>query len=213
MNYLKALLMLSAIFCLTTLGVLFLNLSIETKTITASLLQTSATIQKTTKDVDEYATATMNSVQGVMEVTSGTLNDIDTTVENEQTSIKQANQSTVKAMQDLDILVQNADASQKTVIAAVQQTLTSVQKTTESAIPVMDQTQKDLASLQPVIVQAQEMVKQSTDTMAHISASTADIETEIHRFVFPPPQPWYKKYIWNPVKMASHVLTVPVTSF
>jgi hypothetical protein len=113
----------------------------------------------------------------------------------------------------LDTLVANLDVSQKEVTANLQETLVFVQKTSQSAIPVMQQTQKDLADLEPVIQQSQELLKQTTDTMNHVSGATQDVQTEIHKFIFPPPQPWYKKYIFNPLRIVTKMITVPVSTF
>jgi chromosome segregation ATPase len=208
-KWLKILMALSLMFCSISVGIFFLRLASDTKQIAQSVQQTAVQIQTTTKDVDEYMTATLNSVQGVSETAASTLNDIDNTIQNEQASIKAANQATVKAMQDLDTLVVNADASQKQVIASVQATLTAVQKTTESVLPVMDQTHKDLAALEPAINQIQPLLQQSTDTMTHVSQATADISTEIHKYVYPQPQKWYQK-LWGVTKLGMHMLTYPL---
>jgi 50S ribosomal subunit-associated GTPase HflX len=127
----------------------------------------------------------------------------------EHDTLMTANKETLQAMNDLDTLVKNLDASQKDVVANVNQTLTGVQSTVASVTPVMVQTQKDLADLEPVIAQTQALMVQATDTTTNISKTTADIATEIHKYVYPPPQKWYQK-IWGPIKLGIHMLTVPI---
>jgi hypothetical protein len=45
----------------------------------------------------------------------------------------------------------------------------------------------------------------------NVSRATSDAEHEIHKFVYPPPRPWYDKYIIDPLKMGMRMLTIPLT--
>lgn len=206
MKWLSILLCLSLIFCATSIGIFFIHLDSSTKKITASIQQTATTVQQTTKDVDEYTTSTLNDMQGVLEVAGDTLNEIQMTVKNEQKSIQEANKETISTMQNLNTLILHLDANQDQVTLSLQQTLKSVQETTAATVPVVQQAQKDLADLEPILAQA-------NSTMTNVAASTEDIKTEIHKFVYPPPQKWYQKYLLSPLKLGLHMLTVPVTAF
>ena len=196
----------SVMFLSIALGSLALELRSDAKKVTASVQQTLVASQTTIQNLNTTVTALERTVK----IAGGAINIVRDDLRDESTTLVAANKSTLQAMTDLDVLVKHADASQLQIVTSVQQTLKSVQETTAAVIPVMQATQKNLETLQPVIAQAQVLMKNSSDTMSNVSKSTADVATEIHRFVYPPPAKWYQKYIFSPAKILMHMVTVPV---
>ncbi len=203
----RIVLALSAVFLIVSTGVLMLRLSSDSKAITSSVQQALGSVQITLQHTD----AAVTDARRTLEIAGGTLNIARETLKKEQGSIQQANAATVQSMQDLDALIKNLDSNQAQITAGSVDALKSIQTATSSITPVMQQTQKDLETLQPVIEKSQELLNNSTDTMAHVSGTTQDIQTEIHKFVYPPPRKWYQKYITDPVRFGLKMLTVPLT--
>lgn len=209
----KLLLIVSVVFAVVSCGIFFLRLSSDMKQITASTLKTEAAIQTTLAPLPatlQQTTAAMTDLDRTIQIAGGTLNIARDTLKKEQSTLEAANTATVKSMTDLDMLVINLDGSQKDVVKGVAQTLAAVQATTSSVIPVMEQTRANLATLQPAIVEVNALLKNTTSTMSHVDGATADIQTEIHKFVYPPPRPWYDKYIVDPIKLGARMLTIPL---
>jgi hypothetical protein len=51
------------------------------------------------------------------------------------------------------------------------------------------------------------LLTQSAGIANNINQTTADLSHEVHKLVYPPPRKWYQKFITDPLKVASHVLT------
>lgn len=198
MTYLKTLLSLCACFLMVSAGVLLLQLRSDAVHIAASIQQTLSSAQATLGHIDEDA-KTANSV---LRTANGAINNARDILRDEKASIKQANDQTIETMDNLNKLVQNLDASQKQVVANVADTLKAVQTTTSSVAPVMQQAQKDLAALEPIIAQSQV-------AMDNVNKTTTDVAAEVHKFVYPPPQKWWQK-VWGPMKLIMHMVTVPI---
>jgi hypothetical protein len=100
-------------------------------------------------------------------------------------------------------LVQSLDQTQK-------QAGVSIAETSAALVPVMQQTREDLAQLEPAIRQVTPLLERTTDIAVNVSNATADVEHEIHKFVYPPPRKWYQKWLLDPLKTAAHLVTIPV---
>lgn len=66
----------------------------------------------------------------------------------------------------------------------------------------------DLAALKPSIDRMPQLMDKTTGIAGNLDSSTADIATEIHRFVYPPPRKWYQKYVEDPLKMGLRIITI-----
>ena len=118
--------------------------------------------------------------------------------------IKAVNLQTLVTLSHVDALVLSFDASQKQAAAAIEQTSAAL-------VPVMQQTQQNLRALQPAINQVAPLLQRSTDIAVNLSNATADVEHEIHKLVYPPPRKWWQKYFLDPLRVAAHLVTIPVT--
>lgn len=202
MNYLKGLVYICAMFLMVSAGMLLLQLRSESLKITASVQQTLGSTQVVLGHIDEDAT----TARTVLRTANGAINNARDILRDEKASIKEANDQTIETMDNLDKLVKSLDVSQKEIVENVADTLKTVQTTTSSVVPVMNQAQKDLASLEPVI-------EETRIAMDNVSKTSTDVQTEVHKLVYPPPAPWYKKYIFSPAKILMHMVTVPISTF
>jgi uncharacterized membrane protein len=186
-------------------GLLLHRLSVDSSKITASVQATLVSVKTTADNLQ----ATITDINRTIQSVDGVVHIVRVDLKEEHDTLVATNRETLQAMNDLDTLVKNLDISQKEVVVSTNQVLRAVQGSTEAVSPVLQQTQKDLADLEPVIAQTQVLMKNSSDTMGNVSASTADIAHEIHKYVYPPTQKWYQK-IWGPLKLALHMITVPI---
>lgn len=203
---LKISLEISAVFMMLSAGALLLQLRSESIKVTASLQSTLSKTQVVLNHLDEDVT-TANSV---LRTANGAINNARDILRDEKASIKEANDQTIETMDNLDKLVQSLDVSQKEIATNVADTLKTIQATTASVAPVMNQAQRDLADLEPVIEQTRVTMQNTADTMAHVSGVTADVQAEVHKLVYPPPQKWYQKYILSPMKIGLKLFTIPI---
>jgi hypothetical protein len=159
----------------------------------------------------------LNAIHGSAKQINGMITDIDRTVQiaggvlnitrqierDNRTDLQASNTQTLSTLKHVDGLVVSFDASQK-------QAAQSIEQTTAALIPVMWQTQRDLAALEPSIQQSTPLLAQATAVTSNANKITADMATEIHKFVYPPPRKWYQKYIFDPVKTMIHLITIPI---
>lgn len=90
--------------------------------------------------------------------------------------------------------------------------LTAMQGATEAVHSATDSLTLDFDSLHARIddPRIDEILGNLQSTSFEIAGTTADVHTEIHKFVFPPPRKWYEKYILDPLKFGAKMLTVPL---
>lgn len=153
-------------------------------------------IENTVSSGGAQLTSTLTDLHRTILIAGGVLN-ITRDIERDNRKDLQA----INA-QTLQTLV-NFDASQK-------QASRAIQDTSAALLPVMDQTRRDLAALEPAIGQMTPLLQQGTGIATNLNKTTADVQFEAHKLIFPPPRPWYDKYIFDPLRIAAHVVTYSV---
>lgn len=197
----KSTIAVSAIFALTAIGIL----ACETVVFLHHTEVEETAIALQTRLVIGHLNATLTDLDRTVQIAGGAINEARQIERDNRKEIGQVNQQTVATLQHLDALIVSIDATQKTAGESI--------ASTSSAIgPVMEQTRKDLADLEPAIQQVDPLLLRLTDVAVNLSNSTADVAHEIHKFVYPPPRKWYQKYILDPTKFVAHMLTIPLTS-
>jgi len=156
-------------------------------------------LDKTVSTLD----ATIVDVRRTVLIAGGTLNIVRDTMRDEKESAEAAVESSHALVKNSTILVNTANASLLSLTESVNKALGPVP-------PLLDQTRENLLLLEATEEQLTPLAKNTSDTMEHVSGITADTQYEIHKFVYPPPQPWYDKYIINPAKIIFHMLTIPL---
>lgn len=210
---LKLLIAVSVIFCVTSLGIFFLQLRSDTKKVSTQAVTTLQLVQtqvqtevprlnQTLNNVD----ATVTDLRRTIEIAGGTLNIARDTLKKSQ----QTNLATLQSIQQLVAQGQPVLKQTQDTMLSAQHTMEETQKTIADIQPVLKETQSTLSQLGIVTQKLQPAADSLSGTMAHIDGITQDAQTEIHKFVYPPPQPWYDKYIINPVKLGMRMLTIPL---
>ena len=148
-------------------------------------------------------TSTLTDIRRTVEIAGGVLNVTRQIERDNRKDIQAANAQTLTTLQHVDGLVVSFDASQK-------QASRAIQDTSAALLPVMDQTRRDLAALEPAIGQITPLLQQSTEIAGNLNKTTADVQFEAHKLIFPPPRPWWDRYIFDPLRIAAHVVTFSV---
>jgi hypothetical protein len=168
---------------------------------------------KNSASVANKANATVDHLDGVLtdigrdaQLAGGVLNVTRQIELDNRADIKAANTQTLTTLGHVDELVVSFDASQK-------QASRAIQDTSAALLPVMDQTRRDLAALEPAIGQMTPLLQQGTGIAGNLNKTTADVEAEVHKLVFPPPRKWWQKWFLDPLKTAAHLITIPISSF
>lgn len=210
---LKLLIAVSVVFCMASLGIFFLQLRSDTKNVSN---QTVTTLQAIQSDVDKEVPrlnqtldnldSTVTDLRRTIQIAGGTLNIARDTLRKSQ----ETNLEILKSVQELT--AQGAPVLQQTqdTMASAQKTVEETQKTIEEFQPVLQQTQTTLTDLDIETKKLQPAADSLSVTMGHIDGITQDVQTEIHKFVHPPPKPWYSKYIIDPLKIGLKMLTIPL---
>jgi ABC-type transporter Mla subunit MlaD len=180
-----------------------ISVNAATQQLQSSVQPLQATIQSTNKVVSNLD-ATITDTRRVILIAGGTLNIVRDTMRKEQSSTEAAIRSSQALVDNSNKLVSTADDTLKQLTISVNHSL-------EPLPLLLQQTQADLKDLEPTITELTPLAKNTSDAMEHVSGITADTQHEIHKFVYPPPQPWYDKYIINPAKIVLHMLTIPLT--
>ena len=160
-------------------------------------------LQKTAGAVLAHMDATVTDLDRTVQIAGGAIGEARKIERDNRSEIAAVNHQTVLTMQHVNELIQSIDASQK-------QAASSIAQTSGSMVPVIQQAQRDLADLQPAIQQVTPLLQRTTDIAVNLSNTTADVQHEIHKFVYPPPRKWYQKYFLDPAKTLAHLVTIPV---
>lgn len=194
--------MLTKVKTLTTITVLcavsFLcfRLAVEAHRITGDIHTTAISIQRTAASTQ----TTMADARRLLQIAGGTLNVARDTMRDEQKNVKA----------EADAVLLTTDNINNLVIQ-LSQTAAKADETLSSVPPLMSTANETIAKMGATMDGVNQVITGPVQsTMKHVDGATADVQTEIHRFVYPPPRPWWEKYIIDPAKIAGHVLTYSV---
>ena len=179
----------STIVLLLCASVFFLVLSTAVTKVRDDVHTTAVSIQRTAASTQ----STMADTRRVLEIAGGTLNIARDTMRDEQKKFKAETDALLQTTRNIDVLV-----AQATV-------------TLQSVPPLMTTSQETIAKMGATMDGINQVVDGPVmSTMQHVDGVTADVQTEVHRLVFPPPRKWYQKYIVDPLKIAGHLLTYSI---
>ena len=200
----------SVMFLFICLGIAILRISSDVNKISTStqqtLAQVQASLQGIQKDVDNIqvmANATLFQAEEV-------LHHSDILIATENQAQKQQLARVNGVLDQLQVTVKNVDDSQKVITASATKALDTLPGVTKQLQATLVSTQANLDDLQVTVKQSQVLMKNSSDTMEHVSGITADMQTEVHKFVYPPPSPWYQRYVLGPIKLGIRMVTIPI---
>lgn len=199
MKYLKDIVAVSAIFALAAIGVLAIEATRTLQDARNIIDASFAHMQLILTRVD----ATVTDLDRTVQIAGGAINEARRIERDNREEIAAVNTQSLATLQHVDGLVMSVDASQAQAAHAIADVSTAL-------VPVMAQTERDLRALEPAIQQVTPLLLQSTAVAANLSASTADVEHEIHKLVYPPPRKWYQRYILDPLRTAVHLVTIPI---
>jgi hypothetical protein len=208
-QYLKVIMAVAAIFALTAMGAFGVEaflLAREVRAANRAAIGEVAVIAqeiKSRKIIADLSTL-VRTANGVLNVTR----DIE---RDNRRDIAAANAQTLATLQHVDGLVVSLDASQEEAAGAIVATAEAIQQDSDALAPVLQQTQADLHALEPAIEQVAPLLRAGTDVAVNLSQATADVQHEIHQFVYPPPRKWWQRYFTDPAKVAAHLLTIPIS--
>jgi hypothetical protein len=194
-RYLKSAVAVSAICALAAIAFCAVELSLVFRAARAQELGIAQTIV--------HLDATITDLDRTVQIAGGTLDQARKIERDNRHEIAQVNEQTLATLQHVDALVQSFDVTQKQAGASISQTSAAL-------VPVIEQTRKDLAQLEPAIRQVEPLLMRTTDIAVNVSNATADVEHEIHKLVYPPPRKWYEKYFLDPLRTAAHLVTIPI---
>lgn len=123
-------------------------------------------------------TSTLTDIRRTVEIAGGVLNITRQIERDNRKDIKAVNAQTLTTMVNLD-------ASQKQITR-------SIVDTTAAMLPIFIQTTRDLDALYPLI-------QSSAGIATNLNGTTADVEHEVHKLVYPPPRHWYQRYFLDPL--------------
>ncbi len=141
----------------------------------------------------DHADGVITDLGRTVKIAGGVLNETRDIERDNRADIAKMNSRTLTTLGHVDNLVQSFDRTQKSAGLAIEQT-------TAALVPVIQQTQKDVADLEPAIQQVTPLLMRSTDIAVNLSNATADVQHEIHKLVYPPPRKWWQKWITDPAK-------------
>ena len=195
----KTFLQLAGVFALLSAGLFFIQLGRDADSITASV---TGSTDRVAKDFDDVRV--MLNAAGFQ--AEETLHHTDEILEVERSAQKQQLAKTQQALDQLTLTLQHLDRSTADALQPVGPLLQQTQDTLAKTGGLENQLQQNLVLMQPAI----QNVNQLT---ANLDQTSADIEHEVHKLVYPPPRKWYQKYLLDPAKTAAHLISIPVTSF
>jgi hypothetical protein len=199
MRYLKAILTVSAIFALMAIGVCGVEVAVAVQ----EARQAARAISAQAKPILIRINATVTDLDRTVQIAGGAINEAREIERDNRSELAAVNRATLSTLQHVDGLVVNVDASQKQAASSIAQTSAELE-------PVMEQAELDLRELRPAIRQITPLLMESTDIAANLSNTTADVQHEIHKLVYPPPRKWWQRYFLDPLKTAAHLITIPL---
>src|SRR5271165_106226 len=196
MKYLRGLVAVSAVFALTAIGMCAVELLLAVRAARENVASTSVYVQKTLTHLD----ATVTDLDRTVQIAGGAINEARRIERDNRGELAAVNHATLATLQHVDSLVVSFDESQA-------QTSLAIQRSSAGLVPVISEAEADLSELRPAIAQMTPLLQRSTEVAANLGAATADVEHEIHKFVYPPPRKWYQRYLLDPLKTAAHLIT------
>jgi hypothetical protein len=117
-----------------------------------------------------------------------------------------------KTLPDVDTIVEDSDHALKALTLDAHDELTAMQGATEAVHSATDSLTLDFDGLHDRIddPRIDSILGNVQSTTFELAGTTADIHTEIHKFVYPPPRKWYEKFILDPLKLGAKMLTIPL---
>jgi hypothetical protein len=201
MRLLKVIMAMAAIFALTAIGAC----AVEVFFLARDMRAANSALAREFKDrkILEHMDAALIDVRRDIQIAGGVLNQTRDIERDNRVDLKAANTKTLATLAHVDDLIISLDASQRQAASAIAQTSAAL-------LPVMQQTQQDLAELQPAIQRLPPLLQRSTEIAGNLSDATSDVQHEIHKMVYPPPRKWYQKYFLDPIKIGLHLVTIPL---
>lgn len=188
-----------AIFALAAIGFCAIEAASLANDARQALTATSARAQQSIVHLD----ATITDLDRLAQIAGGALNEARQIERDNRKEIAAVNRQTLRTLQNAAALIDAVNLTQR-------QAGSSIADMSAALVPVIKQTQQDLADLKPAIEQMTPLLQQGTAIAGNLNASTADVEHEIHKLVYPPPRKWYQKYFLDPLRAAAHLVTIPV---
>jgi methyl-accepting chemotaxis protein len=172
-------------------GLFFLRLSLvlpeETKASSQAVRSSLVKIDSTVADLDRTVL-----------IAGGALNEARRIERDNSAGLQDVNRKTLDTLSHVDAFVLSLDASQKQAAASIQQT-------SQALAPVIEQTSRDIHDLEPAIQQLTPLLQQFTATASNLNNTTADVQHEVHKLVYPPPRKWWQKWFTDPLKAAGEM--------
>ena len=189
----------SAIVALTAISVCAVEAAMFLRDARESLAVTS----QNTQSVLLHMENTVRDFDRTVQIAGGAINTARQIERDNRLEIAAVNRETLDTLKNVNGLVVSLDATQKQAGA-------SIAETSAALAPVIEQSARDLAELQPAIHQVTPLLERTTDVAANLSNATADVQHEIHKLVYPPPRKWYQKWFLDPLRTAAHLFTIPI---
>jgi len=174
------------LFCVS---VLCLVIAKAVTKIQGDIHSTAISLQRTAASTQ----STMADTRRVLQIAGGTLNIARDTMRDEQKNFKAESDAVLQTTRNIDALVAQATVT----LQSVPPLMASSQETMQKMGAVMDGVNQVITG--PV-----------QSTMKHVDGVTADVQTEVHKLVYPAPRKWYQKYIIDPITIAGHLLTYSI---
>ena len=197
---LKDLLGVAGVVALMALTVLLVALTQDADKLTVS---TQAVMTNTTGTLAKVD-ATITDARRVLLIAGGTLNIARDTMRDQQKTVKAESQAILDTTRNVNAAVRHIDANSATAFNQLGVSLQGLTPVMAAATETLTKTGKTVDSLNAVVNGP------VMGTLTNVQGVTADVQTEVHRFVYPPPRKWYQKYIIDPAKIAGHLLTYSV---
>jgi hypothetical protein len=117
-----------------------------------------------------------------------------------------------KTLPELDTIVTDSDNALKALTLDTHDELLAMQGATEAVHSATDSLTLDFDDLHSRIddPRIDSILGNVQSTTFELAGTTADIHTEIHKFVYPPPRKWWQTWIVDPVKIGAKMLTIPL---
>lgn len=199
---------LCVIFALIAIGMCGLEVFVVVREARVALLDAVPQVKAQVAQIAEKAQgvlgsadASLRTLNKTLRTTNDAINQARDIERDNRAEIKQINSQTVSSLVNFNALLQSLDATQKDAGK-------SITDASAALVPVIKQTQQDVADLDPVIREMLPLMKQSTAIARNLNASTADVQHEIHKLVYPPPRKWWQKWITDPIHIGAEYFKV-----
>jgi DNA repair ATPase RecN len=184
-------------FVVLSLAVVCLTWDIHTQIVP----QVVTSIEQVTKDADDLKVMTNAAIFQAEEV----LHHTDELLAVERTAQREQLTKTDKVLDQLADTLANIDRNTAASLQSIPPLLDQTKQTLQGTVTLQAQLEKNLKDLEPA-------EREVSDIAVNLSNTTADVQHEVHKLVYPPPRKWYQKYLLDPLKIGLHLITIPVTN-